>query len=147
MDRKTDGHVVRDTGTPPPQRGPQESATGKEMGSLKQTQKRKKSLNCHVRNKINCLEPNRAIDMELHAWSVSQSCLSLCDPMDCSPPSSSVHGIPQTRTARWVAMPSSRGSSQLRDQTHVSCVSCFGKWVLNLGRVQKGRRAKNSADE
>ena len=147
MDRKTDGHVVRDTGTPPPQRGPQESATGKEMGSLKQTQKRKKSLNCHVRNKINCLEPNRAIDMELHAWSVSQSCLSLCDPMDCSPPSSSVHGIPQTRTAGWVAMPSSRGSSQLRDQTHVSCVSCFGKWVLHLGRVQKGRRAKNSADE
>ena len=83
MDRKTDGHVVRDTGTPPPQRGPQESATGKEMGSLKQTQKRKKSLNCHVRNKINCLEPNRAIDMELHAWSVSQSWLSLCNPMDC----------------------------------------------------------------
>ena len=38
-----------------------------------------------------------------------------CDPMDCSPPGSSVHGILQTRILEWVAMPSSRGSSQLRD--------------------------------
>ena len=30
----------------------------------------------------------------------------------------------------WVAMPSSRGSSHLRDQAHVSCVSCIGKWIL-----------------
>ena len=37
-----------------------------------------------------------------------QSCLTLCDPMDCSPPSSSVHGILQTRIPEWVAVPSSR---------------------------------------
>ena len=37
--------------------------------------------------------------------------LTLCDPMDCSPPSSSVHGILQARILKWVAMPSSRGSS------------------------------------
>ena len=49
-----------------------------------------------------------------------QSCLILCDPMDCSPPDSSVHGIIQTRILEWVAMPSSRGSSQPRDRTHVS---------------------------
>ena len=42
---------------------------------------------------------------------VAQSCPILCDPMDCSPPVSSVHGILQARTLEWVALPSSRGSS------------------------------------
>ena len=46
------------------------------------------------------------------------------DPMDCGLTSSSVHGILQARILKWVAMPSSRGSSQPRDQTHVSCISC-----------------------
>ena len=46
-----------------------------------------------------------------------QSCLTLCDCMDCSLPGSSVHGILQARILKWVAMPSSRRSSQLRDQT------------------------------
>ena len=40
-----------------------------------------------------------------------QSCPPLCDPMDCSPPGSSVHGILRARILEWVAMPSSRGSS------------------------------------
>ena len=44
-------------------------------------------------------------------------CPSLCDPMDCSPPGSSVHGILQARVLEWVAMPSSRGSSCPRDRT------------------------------
>ena len=42
-----------------------------------------------------------------------------------SPPGSSVHGVLQTRTLQWVAMPSSRGSSQPRSQTHISYVSCI----------------------
>ena len=46
-----------------------------------------------------------------------QSCLTLCDPMDNSPPGSSVHGILQARILEWVAVPSSRGSSQPRDWT------------------------------
>ena len=46
---------------------------------------------------------------------VTQSCLILCDPMDCSPPGSSVHGILQARILEWVTMPSSRGSSWPRD--------------------------------
>ena len=46
---------------------------------------------------------------------VSQSCLTLFDPMDCSPPGSSVHGILQARILEWVAISISRGSSQLRD--------------------------------
>ena len=52
-----------------------------------------------------------------------QSCLTLCSPMDCSPTDSSVHGILQAGPLEWVAMPSSRGSSQPRDQTHVSLMS------------------------
>ena len=43
---------------------------------------------------------------------VAQLCPILCDPMDCSPPGSSVHGIHQARILEWVAMPFSRGSSQ-----------------------------------
>ena len=58
---------------------------------------------------------------------VTQSCLILCDPMDCSPPGFSVHGILQARGLEWVALPSSRGSSPLRDQTQVAC---FGRQIL-----------------
>ena len=53
---------------------------------------------------------------------MAQSCLTLCDPMDCSPPGSSVQGIFQARILEWVAFPFSRGSSQPRDQTQVSCI-------------------------
>ena len=50
--------------------------------------------------------------------------------MDCNLPGSSVHGILQVRILEWVAMPSSRGSSQPRDQTQVSYVSCICRQVL-----------------
>ena len=60
----------------------------------------------------------------MHAKSL-QSCLTLCDPVDYSPPGSSVHGILQARILEWVAMSSSRGSSWLRDQTCVSCGFCI----------------------
>ena len=46
--------------------------------------------------------------MSLHAQSI-QLCLALCDPMDCSPSGSSVHGIPQARILEWVAMPLLQG--------------------------------------
>ena len=48
---------------------------------------------------------------------IAQLCPTLCNPMDCSPPSSSVHGILQERILEWVAMPSSRGSSQPKSPT------------------------------
>ena len=51
---------------------------------------------------------------------VSQSCPTLCDPMDCRLPGSSVHGIFRARVLEWVAISFSRGSSQPRDQTRVS---------------------------
>ena len=57
-----------------------------------------------------------------HAQSL-QLCPTPCDPMDCSPPGSSVHGISQARTLEWVAISSSRGSSHPRDQTCVSCIA------------------------
>ena len=53
--------------------------------------------------------------------------LTLCDPMDYSSPDSSVHGIFQARILEWAAVSSSRGSSQLTDQTCISCVSCIGR--------------------
>ena len=54
---------------------------------------------------------------------VTQSYLTLCNPMDGSLPGSSVHGILQARILEWVAILFSRGSSQPRDQTQVSCIA------------------------
>ena len=59
-----------------------------------------------------------------------QSCPTLCDPMGHSPTVSSVHRILQTRILEWVAMSSSRGSSQPRDGTCICYVSCSGRQVL-----------------
>ena len=47
---------------------------------------------------------------------------SFCDPVDFSPPGFSIHGIPQARILEWVAILFSRGSSQPRDQSQVSCI-------------------------
>ena len=60
----------------------------------------------------------------------AQSCLTLCNPMDGSPPGSFFHGISQARILEWVSISFSRGSSWPKDRTHVSCVSCNGRWFL-----------------
>ena len=52
-----------------------------------------------------------------------KSCQTRCNPMDCSPPNSSVHGIFQARILEWVAISFSRESSQPMDKTHVSCLA------------------------
>ena len=70
-----------------------------------------------------------------------QLCSTLCKPVDCSPLGSSVHGILQVRILDWIAMPFSRGSPQLRNQTHISYVSCIGMWVLYQANVT-GRRSQ-----
>ena len=62
----------------------------------------------------------------VHAKSL-QSPSTVCDPMDFSPLGSSVHGILQARILEWAAISSSRGSSQTRDWTHISYVSCIGR--------------------
>ena len=73
---------------------------------------------------------------EAHRWNeieseVAQSCPTLCNLVDCSLPGSSVHGILQARILEWVAISSSRGSSQPRDWTLISCVTgrCFNLWA------------------
>ena len=72
------------------------------------------------------------------SWHVSicvqslQSCLILCDPMDCSPSGSSVHGIFQARILECVAMPSSRGSAKPRDWTSIYCISWIEADSLSL---------------
>ena len=66
----------------------------------------------------------------LHACSVTKPCLTPCDPMDCNPLGSSVHGISQSRILEWIAISSSRGSSWPRNWTHISCITCIGKQIL-----------------
>ena len=61
------------------------------------------------------------------------SCFSLvwhCDPMDCSLPGSSVHGILQARVLEWVVMSFSRGLSWPKDRTCISFLSCIGRQIL-----------------
>ena len=63
------------------------------------------------------------------AWNkcvCAQSCLTFCNPVDWSPPGSSVHGIFWARILEWGAISSSRGSSRFRDLT---CISYLGRWV------------------
>ena len=68
-------------------------------------------------------------DMCVHAKSL-QLCLNLCDPVDCSPPGCSVHGILQARVLEWVAISFSRGSSRPRDRTPISYIFCIGRQLL-----------------
>ena len=71
---------------------------------------------------------------------VAQSCPALCNTMDCSLPGSSVHEILQARILEWVAMPSFRGSSWSRDQTHVSYISCIDRQLLYHQHHQSSNR-------
>ena len=76
------------------------------------------------------IKPRTTLSHRVVVWSIAQLCPVLCDPMDCSPQGSSVHGILQARILEWVAISSSRGSPWFRGWTHVSCVSCIGRWIL-----------------
>ena len=78
--------------------------------------------------------------------SVAQWRLTLCDPLDCSLPGSSVHGIFQAKVLEWVAISFSRGSYWSRDWTHISCIFCiagglFTHWAIwdntKIGWVEK----------
>ena len=66
-----------------------------------------------------------SFDLSVHllSCSVTQSCPTLCNPMDCSLPGSSVHGIFQARMLEWIAIPFSRGSSQPRDWTQITYIA------------------------
>ena len=66
--------------------------------------------------------------------------MSLCDPIDCSPPGSTAHGILQARMLEWVAMSFSRGSFWPGDWTHISCVSCIAGWFLACWAIREAHR-------
>ena len=61
----------------------------------------------------------------------------LCDPMDCSPPGSSVHGILQARVLEWVAIPFSKVSSWPKNQAQVSCIAdrFFTLWATKEAQL------------
>ena len=69
---------------------------------------------------------------------VAQSCPTLCDPMDCSPPGSSLHGILQAIVLEWVVIYFSRGSSKPRDQTQVFCIpgGHFNLWATREAHLE-----------
>ena len=95
-------------------------------------------------NPMDCSPPGSPVPGILQArtleWVVIQSevaqfCPTLSDPMDCSLPDSSVHGILQARILEWATMASSRGSSQPRNQTCVSCSSCITGGFFSTGEA------------
>ena len=57
----------------------------------------------------------------------AQSCPTLCDPVDCNPPGSTVYGILHAKILEWAAISSSKRSSQPKDRTWISCI---GRWIL-----------------
>ena len=82
-------------------------------------------ISCLAPVGISCLWPNLCMH--------TQSCPTLCDPVDYSQPGSSVHGVFQARILEQVAISYFRASSWPRNQTRVlciSCVSCNGRWIL-----------------
>ena len=84
---------------------------------------------------IHCASFYTFLSIHSHVCACAQPCLTLCNPLGCSLPGSSIHGIFQARILEWVAMPSFRGSSWRRDWTHISCVSCivgrfFTHWAI-----------------
>ena len=73
---------------------------------------------------------NLVIYICVRVCSVALYSLTLWDRMNCILPGFSVHGIFQARIPEWVTISYSRGSSQSRDWTHISFISCIGRWIL-----------------
>ena len=78
-----------------------------------------------------------------------QSCPTLCDPMNCSPPGSSVHEFFQAKILEWVSISFSKGSSWPRDQTCISYVIYIGRFFTNApsGKPQTGYRVSFAQDD
>ena len=73
------------------------------------------------------MTPPNLLSIQKSESEAAQSCLTLCDTGDCSPPGSSIHRLLQASILEWVAISFSRGSFWPRDQTHASCI---GKCVF-----------------
>ena len=83
------------------------------------------SVNCSLKTSRPCnlLSSSLGICSYYYCGLVTQSCPTLCDPTNCSPSGSSIHGILQARILEWIAIPFSRGSSWPRDRSQVSCIA------------------------
>ena len=90
-----------------------------------------------------CAQWARPPQTAMSACKAAQSCLTLWPYGLCSPPGSSVCGILQARIQEWVAISSPRGSSWLRDCTHISYVSCIGRLVLYHGTTVEAPNCNN----
>ena len=84
----------------------------------------------NMTNRAGCYGKNLANTIIPLSVKLLQSCLTICSPMDCSPPGSSVYGIIQARILEWVIISTSRRSSRPRDRTHVSCI--IGRFFATL---------------
>ena len=81
-------------------------------------------VSCHPNHGWDALQAGFGYKRCVGVWVLfTQSRLTLSNPVDCSPPGSSVHGSLQARILEWVSVPSSRGSSRPRDRTQVSCMA------------------------
>ena len=90
-------------------------------------------------------EPGRVLEEQTTVLLVTQLCLTLRNPMDCSPPGASVHGILQARTLERVAISFSRGSFWPRDRTQVSCIAggFFTVWATREALEEQTSESKN----
>ena len=80
---------------------------------------------------------NPSIDNKSSVCLVAKLCLTLCNPMDCGPPSSSTHGISQAKILEQYAISFSRGSFQIRDRSYVSCTAGDSFPLSHLGSGDK----------
>ena len=90
----------------------------------------------HLMLPLGVVAKGSSFGLALRSWKkvkvlLTQSCLTLCDPMDRSPPGSSVHGVLQAKILEWIAISFSRGSYWPRDRTWVSCIAgrLFTVWA------------------
>ena len=81
------------------------------------------TVHMDVRCSLASLQLKALCPQELVKVLIAQLCPTLCNPVDCSPPGSSVHWILQARILKWGAFPSSRESSPPRDGTHIACIA------------------------
>ena len=85
----------------------------------------------------------KELDITEHVCTCAQRCVTLCTPLGSRPPGCSVHGIRQARTLEWVAISSSRGSSQTKDGSCVSCISCTASGLFFSTAASSGKPSED----
>ena len=123
----------------------------KMMGCVKGKQECQTEIAPNGQSWNNLSKKINKIILDYNPWEVKvlvvQSCPTLLDPKDCSPPGSSVHGIPQARILERVAIPFCRGSFWPRDRTHVSCTAgrFFTTWASREALITEVFSGKESS--